>query len=726
MRNGFIFLLLCALTTSLWGGKIERAADGRIQVENVKFGLVLCDQSWKTVEQKNAGVVTFLGEGGEESADGIRRDGEFRFSDTLTFKLTEIIKPISDEESRIQYHFAADNVAGVELFCYETEIPWAQHIKSPVRIDENALTFPDDKKQVSTDGKVVLLSLKSGMLEIKGAKRQVILTKTSWGTLRIRLVFGYRNWKNAKFDVTVKYLPYEAKTVDLTSAMNMGFADLVPDDRKGGWTDQGPDNDLRMMTPGKQLMGEIPFEIVDPAKNRSFSCLAMRGAERPYFADRKTVTVPGYSGRSLYLLNGLAWAPQKKTPVGRVIVTFSDGTKQEHELKCGVDTDNFWHPRDLENARVVWKAQNREATIGLYASRIPLADKPVTALEFVSANQVWMILAATVGTFEEQETKDADIVMQAGKDWIPLAFHLTTEKNSVSDLSFLLDAPAGKHGFLTVRNGRFEFENRPDEPVRFWGCNIATDAQWAKDEAVTLAMLDDIAACGYNVLRFHHFDYGITTRDGAYDAIVPERLKKMDFLFAEAKKRGIYLSLDLFTARWPKIPKYKQLNPTDYKCLSYFEPEVRADLIRFSKELLGHTNSYTGLRWADDPALVLINLINEGTLPILTSRLSERTKPVVEAAFQAYLAKRQLTATKENRNQLFSEFLVATGKEFFAELKRELGSVGVKIPLSDQNFAVPAGDTRNHYDYVDTHFYWCHPTYIGKKLWSLPSFTPAD
>src|SRR5579875_3531474 len=43
-------------------------------------------------------------------------------------------------------------------------------------------------------------------------------------------------------------------------------------------------------------------------------------------------------------------------------------------------------------------------------------------------------------------------------------------KPSPLDLSFLLDAPAGKHGFIVVRNGHLA---TPDgHRIRFWGVNI--------------------------------------------------------------------------------------------------------------------------------------------------------------------------------------------------------------------------------------------------------------
>lgn len=40
------------------------------------------------------------------------------------------------------------------------------------------------------------------------------------------------------------------------------------------------------------------------------------------------------------------------------------------------------------------------------------------------------------------------------------------------DVSFLLDAPAGKHGFVVVKDGHLATED--GQRIRFWGVNITT------------------------------------------------------------------------------------------------------------------------------------------------------------------------------------------------------------------------------------------------------------
>ena len=72
-----------------------------------------------------------------------------------------------------------------------------------------------------------------------------------------------------------------SEPIPLDQVANMGFADDVAGDGKGGWTDQGAENDLSMLPVGRHRLGGIDFEIIDPAKNNGRSVLTMRAANFP-------------------------------------------------------------------------------------------------------------------------------------------------------------------------------------------------------------------------------------------------------------------------------------------------------------------------------------------------------------------------------------------------------------------------------------------------------------
>ena len=244
------------------------------------------------------------------------------------------------------------------------------------------------------------------------------------------------------------------------------------------------------------------------------------------------------------------------------------------------------------------------------------------------------IVGASIGT-AALPPQDTQVVIKEGKEWVSIPCKFSTVEDSVADFRFLLDAPAGKHGFVTVKDGHFVFAD--GTPARFWGVNTNSSFHYG-EKAHIAKVLEQIAACGYNAIRLHHFDNGLMRRkDPAtgkpleVDEIDPERMDHLDFLLAEAKKRGIYITLDFFTLRWwAKVPKYGSLVRGEYKVLAYFDETIRNDLIRLSRDLMNHKNRYTGLRWADDPAVIFINFINEGTLTRTLQGMTPRCRAIVE------------------------------------------------------------------------------------------------
>ena len=126
---------------------------------------------------------------------------------------------------------------------------------------------------------------------------------------------------------------------------------------------------------------------------------------------------------------------------------------------------------------------------------------------------------------------------------------------SPADVSFLLDAPAGKNGFVRVRGGHLV---KPDGTrLRLWGVHL-TD--WSRG-SVLLPPKEDtpmwartLARFGVNCVRLHFLDLdsprGIIGAGGndsrSFD---PQQLDRLDFLVSELKKRGIYVDLNLNVGR---------------------------------------------------------------------------------------------------------------------------------------------------------------------------------
>ena len=123
------------------------------------------------------------------------------------------------------------------------------------------------------------------------------------------------------------------------------------------------------------------------------------------------------------------------------------------------------------------------------------------------------------------------------------------------DVSFLLDAPAGKHGFLKVKDGHLATGD--GQRIRLWGVNI-TD--WSKGSRQIPAKEDasfwaaTLARFGVNSVRLQFLDLKaprglIKAGTGNTRSLDPEQLDREDFFIAELEKRGIYVDFNLLVGR---------------------------------------------------------------------------------------------------------------------------------------------------------------------------------
>lgn len=197
--------------------------------------------------------------------------------------------------------------------------------------------------------------------------------------------------------------------------------------------------------------------------------------------------------------------------------------------------------------------------------------------------------------------------------------------SSIVDFRYLLNAPAGKHGFLTARDGHFYWAD--GGRARFWGVNISSRSVWV-DHGRIEQVADVLARAGCNMVRFEALD----TADGILDipgstntqSLNPERLERLDYWIAQLKKRGIYVYLDLLDFRQFKpgdgVAAWDQLGRAAKPC-AVFDDRLIFLQQEYARELLTHRNPYTGLRYVEDPAIALVEVCNEHGLFIKASEL---------------------------------------------------------------------------------------------------------
>lgn len=531
----------------------------------------------------------------------------------------------------------------------------------------------------------------------------------------------------SQLSLKVTFQTYRATPLDLRAAVNMGFADDTAADGAGGWTDQGPENDLRMILTGRQRFRGTDFAIIDPQTNSGKSCIVLAGAARTTFPTSATAELANApQGNWLFLLHATAWG-SSSPDLGQVSVTYQDGSKQDIPVRSGTDVGNWWSPSTRANGEVVWTGENRSSFVGLYRSAYPLTNKPFKRIAFTSAgNAVWMIVAASVGEHRPPRNMSAPFYIVAGKDWQPIDFAKDIEPGSVMDFSWRLDAPAGKYGPVRIRDGRFVFSDRPDQPLRFYGTNLCSGAPYtSKEWAERLA--NRIASYGFNVLRLHHHDGGMTMKNNTTQ-LNPETMDQLDYLVHCLKQRGIYITTDLYISRrLPKgeIPEYPDVlsDITAYKAMFWLLDSVWLNWRTYCENYLNHVNPYTGLTIKDDPALIAVSIINEGNIKSCWAA-NAFTRKLYEERFNAWLAQNQLIHQDNpaQHNQLFERFLTETYEKRFAEMTSFLREQGVRCPLSDQNMgtSLKLSQMRRLYDYTDNHGYSSHPRF-AEKSWQLPS-----
>lgn len=308
----------------------------------------------------------------------------------------------------------------------------------------------------------------------------------------------------------------------------------------------------------------------------------------------------------------------------------------------------------------------------------------------------------------------------APDDWRAIEYPRDIIAGSILDFSGqgLHDAPAGKYGRVIVENGKFVFAGRADRPQRFYGANLCMTANYL-DQATCDRLADRFAAIGYNSVRLHHHDNYLASRQSG-TVLHAENLNKLDYLFAAMKKRGIYVTTDLFVSRRPRSGELPGVTRQSMKGLMPLADEVLENQMQFSQAWMEHVNPYTGLAWKDDPALGFISIINEDTVyhHFKTRSIRERYLGL----FAEYLQANAIEPGSElERTHHLNDFLIQHTVDHYGKMMARLRGFGLRVPLTGQNMwmTVPLSLIRDHFDYVDTHGYWDHPVFLGRG-WQLP------
>jgi hypothetical protein len=197
-----------------------------------------------------------------------------------------------------------------------------------------------------------------------------------------------------------------------------------------------------------------------------------------------------------------------------------------------------------------------------------------------------------------------------------------------------LDTPAGRHGRITRQDDKLIYNGKT---IKLWGINLCYNA-CAPDKELANRRAAFYPKYGINSVRLHKYAdgagwAGIQTAD-SFAEFEPEALDRMDYQIAKFKEAGIFVELSAHFGTVKAGPADKQDVPYIEEFGSFdgrnnriscphsayfYSPELQNLHIRQTVNLLKHRNPYTKLTYAEDPAIFVIEIINEQSVLFYTS-----------------------------------------------------------------------------------------------------------
>ncbi len=185
--------------------------------------------------------------------------------------------------------------------------------------------------------------------------------------------------------------------------------------------------------------------------------------------------------------------------------------------------------------------------------------------------------------------------------------------DSMFDMRSLNQERAGDDGFLKADGFDIVFE-KTGKTVKFW----AVTSGFNYDHASVDYLAKRLAKYGVNMVRVHSPIYDKNSKDPS--KVDMKILDRLHYFVAALAKQGIYTKLSFFFPLWCPITKGFNL-PGYYECdkkkpfsLLFYHPSMQKIYKNWAKVLLTTVNPYTGKAFADDPAVGIVEIVNEDGL----------------------------------------------------------------------------------------------------------------
>ena len=175
------------------------------------------------------------------------------------------------------------------------------------------------------------------------------------------------------------------------------------------------------------------------------------------------------------------------------------------------------------------------------------------------------------------------------------------------DLRFLNEKFAGENGWIAVKNGQF-IHSKTGKPVRFWAVNAGPDIV-RMDKASTDYLARHLAKYGVNMVRIHG---GIWGSD--YTKVDRDYLDKYFYFITAMKRQGIYVTLSIYFPLWLRFTPQDGYGDYNYQhpfAMPFFNKRFREIYRGWWREVMTTPNPYTGVALKDEPAVAMVELMNE-------------------------------------------------------------------------------------------------------------------
>ncbi len=311
-------------------------------------------------------------------------------------------------------------------------------------------------------------------------------------------------------------------------------------------------------------------------------------------------------------------------------------------------------------------------------------------------------------------------------EWLAVPPSASIIEGSALDFSFLVPKPAGRRGFVTVKDGKLTF--RDGTRARFFGAALLPPAAFQEPEPAD-QLADRLVRSGINLVRLGDLDMALgpnrslfdDTRDDTkeFDA---EALARLDHLVAALKSRGIYLAVELLSNRRFRADDgvaAAGLLPPGGGPAAFFDPTIRKLNFEAAQQFLTRVNPETELALRDDPALAWVTLTGEVSIFNLINEPDSLPQPYAKAL------REMLDRSTSGSGRRFWE---SVESKYLKQTAESLRKSQVRVPIAgvshwrhESEFVAAQADSG--LDLIDDRIFWTPPSWVGpgslSSLWSL-------